>query len=148
FGKTYALHIKEPGYLFFSENYPLDDSTKINDAYEIRIALSRIKVGSTGTLNNIFFDVDRYELLPKSRIDLDNLVEFLNLNNTVRVEISGHTDNTGSETHNQTLSENRAKAVRDYLIHAGIAASRLTYKGYGQSQPVASNETEDGRQLN
>src|SRR5690606_24305194 len=58
FGKTYALHIKEPGYLFFSENYPLDDSTKINDAYEIRIALSRIKVGSTGTLNNIFFDVD------------------------------------------------------------------------------------------
>ena len=148
FGKTYALHIKQPGYLFFSENYPLDDSAKINDAYEIRIALSRIKVGSTGTLNNIFFDVDRYELLPKSRIDLDNLVEFLNLNNTVRVEISGHTDNTGSETHNQTLSENRAKAVRDYLIHAGIAASRLTYKGYGQSQPVASNETEDGRQLN
>ncbi|RQP19331.1 MAG: tetratricopeptide repeat protein [Parapedobacter sp.] len=148
FGKTYALHIKQPGYLFFSENYPLDDSTKINDAYEIRIALSRIKVGSTGTLNNIFFDVNRYELLPKSKSDLDNLIEFLNLNKTVRVEIGGHTDNTGSETHNQTLSENRAKAVRDYLIHAGIATARLTYKGYGQSQPIASNDTDEGRQLN
>ncbi len=148
FGKTYALHIKQPGYLFFSENYPLDDSTKINDAYEIRIALSRIKVGSTGTLNNIFFDIDRYELLPKSKSDLDNLVEFLTMNNTVRVEIGGHTDNTGGEAHNQTLSENRAKAVQDYLLHAGITASRLTYKGYGQSQPVASNETDEGRQLN
>ncbi|GGG97720.1 hypothetical protein GCM10007415_36460 [Parapedobacter pyrenivorans] len=148
FGKTYALHIKQPGYLFFSENYPLDDRTKINDAYEIRIALSRIKVGSTGTLNNVFFDIDRYELLPKSKIDLDNLVEFLNLNKTVRVEIGGHTDNTGREAHNQILSENRAKAVHDYLLHAGIAAARLTYKGYGPSQPLATNETDEGRQLN
>lgn len=148
FGKTYALHIEQPGYLFFSENYPLDDPTKINDAYEIRIALSPIKVGSIGTLNNVFFEIDRYELLSKSKSDLDNLVEFLKLNKTVRVEIGGHTDNTGSEAHNQTLSENRAKAVHDYLLHAGIAASRLTYKGYGPSQPVASNETEEGRQLN
>ncbi len=148
FGKTYALHIKQPGYLFFSENYPLDDSTKINDAYEIRIALSPIKVGSIGTLNNVFFEIDRYELLPKSKSDLDNLVEFLNLNKTVQVEIGGHTDDTGSEAHNQTLSENRAKAVHDYLLHAGIAASRLTYRGYGQSQPIVSNETEEGRQLN
>jgi len=148
FGKTYALHIKQPGYLFFSENYALDDSTQINDAYEIRISLSRIKVGSTGTLNNVFFDIDRYELLPKSKSDLDNLVEFLTMNKTVRVEIGGHTDNTGSEAHNQTLSENRAKAVHDYLLRAGVAASRLTYKGYGPSQPVAGNETDEGRQLN
>jgi len=148
FGKTYALHIKQPGYLFFSENYPLDDSTKINDAYEIRIALSRIKPGSTETLDNIFFDVNRYELLPKSKSDLDNLIEFLRLNKNVRIEIGGHTDNTGSEAHNQALSENRAKAVHDYLINAGIAASRLTYKGYGQSQPIADNDTDEGRQLN
>jgi len=148
FGKTYALHIKQPGYLFFSENYPLDDRTEVNDAYEVHIALSRIKAGSTGTLNNIFFDIDRYKLLPASKSELNNLVEFLNLNKTVRVEIGGHTDNTGSAAHNQTLSENRAKAVYNYLLHAGIGASRLTYTGYGPSQPVASNDTEEGRQRN
>ncbi|SFC09081.1 WD40-like Beta Propeller Repeat [Parapedobacter composti] len=148
FGRTYALHIKQPGYLFFSEHYALDDSAKINDAYEVRIELSRIKTGSTETLNNIFFDVDRYELLPQSKTDLDHLVEFLNINHGVRVEIGGHTDNTGNEAYNQSLSERRAKAVHDYLVNAGISASRLRYKGYGQSQPVASNDTEEGRRLN
>ncbi|MFC3197445.1 OmpA family protein [Parapedobacter deserti] len=148
FGKTYALHVKQPGYLFYSENYPLDESVKINDAYEIRIALSPIKVGNSETLKNIFFETNRYELLPESKSDLDHLIEFLNLNRSVRVEIGGHTDNTGSEAHNQVLSENRAKAVHDYLLHAGITAARLCYKGFGQSQPVASNETERGRQLN
>ena len=148
FGKTYALHIKHPGYLFFSENYPLDDSTKINDSYEIHIALSQIKAGNTEILNNIFFEVNRYELLPQSKSDLDNLVDFLNFNENVRIEIGGHTDNTGNERHNQTLSENRAKAVHDYLIRAGILKTRLSYNGYGQSQPIASNETEEGRQHN
>ncbi|MGK6352754.1 OmpA family protein [Parapedobacter sp. DT-150] len=148
FGRTYALHIKQPGYLFFSENYPLDDSTKINDAYEIRITLSRIKVGHSETLKNIFFETDQYALLPQSKSDLDQLIDFLHLNATVHVEIGGHTDNTGSEAHNQALSENRAKAVYDYLVGAGIPTSRLRYQGYGPSQPVAPNETEEGRQLN
>ncbi len=148
FGKTYALHINQPGYLFFSENYPLDDSAKINDAYEIRIPLSRIKVGKSETLSNIFFETDRYALLPASKSDLDQLVGFLNLNTHIRVEIGGHTDNTGSEPHNQQLSENRAKSVYDYLIRAGISALRLSFKGYGQSQPIAGNDTPEGRQFN
>ncbi|MGV3762594.1 OmpA family protein [Parapedobacter sp.] len=148
FGKTYALHINRPGYLFFSESYPLDDSTKINDAYEIRIPLSRIRVGTSATLSNIFFETDRYTLLPRSKSDLEQLIKFLNLNSKVRVEIGGHTDNTGNEAYNQQLSENRAKAVYDYLRNAGISASRLTYKGYGQSRPTARNDTPEGRQLN
>ncbi|MBK1440374.1 PD40 domain-containing protein [Parapedobacter sp. ISTM3] len=148
FGKTYALHVKHPGYLFFSKNYPLDDSTKINDAYEIRIALSPIKIGNKETLNNIFFETNQYELLPQSKSDLDNLIDFLQLNKEVRIEIGGHTDDTGSDAYNRTLSENRAKAVHDYLIHAGIAVGRLHYKGYGPSQPIAGNDTEEGRQLN
>lgn len=148
FGKTYALHIKHPGYLFFSENYPLDDSTRINDSYEVNITLSQLKAGSTETLNNVFFEVNKYELLPQSKSDLDNLVDFLKLNKSIRIEIGGHTDNTGNEPHNQTLSENRAKAVHDYVIQAGIPKARLAYKGYGQSQPIANNETEEGRQLN
>src|SRR5690606_20556065 len=87
FGKTYALHVNQPGYLFFSESYPLDDSTKINDAYEIRIPLSRIKVGKSTTLSNIFFETDRYTLLPQSKSDLEQLIKFLSLNSNVRIEI-------------------------------------------------------------
>lgn len=148
FGKTYALHINQPGYLFFSESYPLDDSARINDAYEIRILLSRISVGKSETLNNVFFDTDRYTLLPESKSDLDQLVNFLNLNEHVRVEIGGHTDNTGKEAYNQQLSEKRAEAVYNYLIDAGISVSRLTFRGYGQAQPIATNDTPEGRGLN
>lgn len=148
FGKTYALHINQPGYLFFSENYPLNDSLKINDAYEIRVPLSRIKVGNSETLSNIFFEIDRYALLPQSKSDLEQLVRFLGLNGQILVEIGGHTDNTGSEAHNQQLSESRAKAVYDYLVQAGIPSQHLRFKGYGQSQPIATNDTAEGRQLN
>lgn len=148
FGKTYALHISQPGYLFFSENYPLDDSTKINDAYEIRIALSRIRVGESETLKNIFFETNAYDLLPESKSDLEQLVAFMELNTAVRIEIGGHTDNTGDDSYNQQLSENRAKAVYRYLLASGIPSSRLTYHGYGKSKPIASNDTAAGRQLN
>lgn len=148
FGRTYALHIQHPGYLFFSEHYPLDDTAHIHDAYAVDVALQPIRTGRSGTLRNIFFETDRYTLLPASKNDLDRLVEFLQLNPKVRVEIGGHTDNTGSEAYNLTLSERRAKAVYDYLVQAGIAAPRLTYKGYGQSQPIAGNDTDEDRQLN
>lgn len=148
FGRTYALHIRQPGYLFFSAHYPLNDSAYVNERYEVRVALSPIKKGKTGTLSNIFFDTDRYELLPKSRTELNNLIGFLNDNENVRIEVAGHTDNTGSEAHNQTLSENRARAVYNYLVQAGIPSSRLQYRGYGASRPVAGNETEAGRQQN
>ena len=148
FGKTYALHINLPGYLFYSENYPLNDSANINDAYEVRIPLSRIKVGKSATLNNIFFETDRYALLPQSKSDLDQLVRFLDLNAHVHIEIGGHTDNTGTEAYNQKLSESRAEAVFDYLVKAGVAAQRLRFKGYGQALPIATNDTPEGRQLN
>lgn len=148
FGGTYALHVKQPGYLFFSENYPLNDSAHVNDAYEVNIALSRIKVGQTETLNNIFFDINKFELLPQSQSDLENLIEFLNLNQGISVEIGGHTDNTGLAQLNQTLSENRARAVHDYLVRAGIHPGRLRYKGYGMNVPVADNDTPEGRQAN
>lgn len=148
FGDTYALHVKHPGYLFFSENYPLADSNRVNDAYEVDVYLTKIQAGQTETLNNIFFEVNAYELLPESRSDLDNLVQFLQLNKSTAIEIGGHTDNTGNEQHNQRLSENRAKAVYAYLIEAGIPASRLRYKGYGQHAPIADNDTPEGRQRN
>lgn len=148
FGKTYALHVEQPGYLFFSENYSLDSSANVDDAYEVRIALSRIQTGKTEILSNIFFEFNEYQLLPQSKSDLDQLVGFLTLNRNVKIEIGGHTDNIGNEAYNQVLSENRAKAVHDYLINAGVLKERLRYRGYGPSQPIADNDTETGRQLN
>jgi outer membrane protein OmpA-like peptidoglycan-associated protein len=99
-------------------------------------------------LNNVFFDVDRYNLKQQSMVELNRLYEFMKANPKVKVEISGHTDNTGSEAANKTLSQNRAKSVADYLQSKGIPVSRLQYKGYGATKPVAGNDTEAGRALN
>jgi outer membrane protein OmpA-like peptidoglycan-associated protein len=79
---------------------------------------------------------------------LKKLFEFLNKNKTISIEISGHTDNIGSSVHNQKLSENRAKSVRSYLLEMGIDASRVQFKGYGDTQPIADNNTDEGRSLN
>jgi outer membrane protein OmpA-like peptidoglycan-associated protein len=76
------------------------------------------------------------------------LVALLNKNPKLTIEISGHTDNQGSKTYNQNLSQNRSKSVYDYLVNKGISASRLTYKGYGDTMPISENNTEEGRALN
>jgi OmpA-OmpF porin, OOP family len=101
-------------------------------------------VRKTNTLKNIFFTINKSELLSESFIELDKLVRYLN----ERPKISGHTDNTGNEDQNKTLSESRAKAVADYLILKGIDKSRINYIGYGSSKPVATNDTNEGKQQN
>jgi outer membrane protein OmpA-like peptidoglycan-associated protein len=87
-------------------------------------------------------------LKPQSQIELDKLVKLLNENPTLKIEISGHTDNVGKPADNLFLSNNRAKAVVSYLITKKIAGQRLTAKGYGETKPVADNKTEDGRAMN
>jgi outer membrane protein OmpA-like peptidoglycan-associated protein len=99
-------------------------------------------------LRNIFFDVDQYVLKDESKIELDKLVSFLKANPSLVIEIGGHTDNTGSKQKNIDLSKNRAKAVLDYLVTQGIAANRLSSKGYADTQPIADNKTESGRKQN
>lgn len=99
-------------------------------------------------LNNIFFDLNKFELKPESKAELDKVVLLLQENPTLKIEISGHTDNIGKPADNQVLSNNRAKAVVSYLINSRIAANRLTYKGYGEKQPIADNNTENGRAKN
>jgi len=106
------------------------------------------RVGDRFVLKNIYFDYDKATLRPESKPELDKLLALLKKIPSLKVEISGHTDNKGSEEYNLKLSEDRAKAVVDYLVAAGIDPTRLTYKGYGFSQPIASNETDEGRQLN
>lgn len=109
---------------------------------------SKMEEGKPIVLKNILFASGSSELLESSFTELDKLSEELAKRTTVRIEISGHTDNTGNENTNRILSENRARAVKDYLVKKGIEESRLVYKGYGQGKPLASNDTEEGRKQN
>ncbi len=90
----------------------------------------------------------KYTLRNESTFELGKVHKLLTENPSIKVELSGHTDNVGSDDSNQKLSENRAKAVVDYLIQKGIPAGRMIYKGYGEAQPIATNDTEEGRQEN
>ncbi len=146
-GKNYGLNISRPGYLFYSENFSLIGQ-KTGKPYVIDVALQAIEVGNKSVLRNIFFDTNKAELKPESKTELNKLIGFLNLNPKVNIEISGFTDNVGDAKSNQTLSENRAKAVQQYLIANKVAATRLTFKGYGAMQPVAPNTTDEGRSGN
>lgn len=112
------------------------------------LSLTQIEVGLTVRLKNIYFDFDKTTLKSESFIELNKVVDFLKRNPTVSIEISGHTDSKGSDTYNQTLSQGRSQAVVDYLISQGIDASRLEAHGYGESKPIDSNDTEEGRANN
>ena len=99
-------------------------------------------------LSNALFAFDKFDLNDEARAMLDEVVAWLRDNPELTVEIGGHTDDRGSDEYNQKLSENRAKAVYDYFVQHGVEASRLSYKGYGESRPIATNGTEEGRQAN
>jgi outer membrane protein OmpA-like peptidoglycan-associated protein len=105
-------------------------------------------VGETVILKNIFFDTDKYDLKEESRSELARLIQLLKGNAGIHIEISGHTDNQGSDDHNLVLSRNRAKAVYDYLILNGISNARLSYSGFGLTRPIDTNDTEQGRANN
>ena len=146
-GKDYALNINKKSYLFDSENFSLKDRNH-KEPYIMDIQLHRICVGCKVTLNNIFFDIESYELKPTSKAELDKLVAFLNRYPTTKIRINGHTDNIGKADYNLELSEKRAHSVRDYLVQNGINESRLSYKGFGANKAIASNDTKEGRAQN
>ncbi len=146
-GKNYAFNVNRKGYLFFSESFMLQQ--KENDsAYHINIALTPIEVNASIVLKNIFFDTKKADLKQESLIELDKVVQLLKDNPTVKIEISGHTDNVGKPADNILLSNNRAKAVINYLLSKGITSARLSFKGLGAALPVADNKTETGRAQN
>ena len=147
-GTSYALNVSADGYLFYSDHFELKDSVNRKKPLELIVYLEKIKKGINLTLKNIFFDTNKFELLPSSITELATLVELLNDNPSLTIEIQGYTDDVGSDDKNIELSRNRAKSVYDYLIARGIKPERLDYKGYGKSKPIASNSTEEGRQKN
>ncbi|MBL6448726.1 OmpA family protein [Fulvivirga sp. 29W222] len=121
-----------------------DDGSLLNkDLY-----LTPIEIGTTVRLNNIFFDFDKTTLKSESYVELDKVVDFLNDNSSVEIEIAGHTDSKGSDDYNLNLSQGRAQAVVDYLIGQGIDEYRLVAKGYGETVPLETNETDEGRAIN
>lgn len=146
-GKDFAFNVNRKGYLFYSENYsltkPVNDST-----YEKNIALQPIEKNATIILKNIFFETAKFDLKAESLAELDKVVQLLNDNPSLKIEIGGHTDNAGIAKNNITLSNNRAQSAVKYLVSKGIAAGRLTSKGYGAAKPVADNKTEAGKALN
>ncbi|WP_161627665.1 OmpA family protein [Eisenibacter elegans] len=146
-GAEYALQVRKEGFTFKSLpfNYVLEDNPQ---PLEMDIPLDPIEAGTVFVLENIFFETGKYALQDKSKAALDELVKFMQQNPALRGEISGHTDNVGTAEANQALSINRAKAVYEYLINAGIAAERLRFQGYGATKPAADNSTEAGRAKN
>ena len=144
----YMLNVSRPGYLFYSDNFSLKGIFSIDKPFLKNIPLVPIISGEKVILKNIFYETDSYVLRPESTYELDKVVVFLSTNPNVSVEISGHTDNTGTAAYNEKLSENRARSVVEYLTSKGILKERLSARGYGMSEPVDTNETEEGRANN
>jgi outer membrane protein OmpA-like peptidoglycan-associated protein len=109
------------------------------------ISRQPLEPGKAIQLKNIYFEFDKYELMPRSYVELGKLLQILRENPTLHIAIVGHTDNIGSTNYNLWLSRKRAKAVWQHLIDSGITAERLQYRGEGKARPIASNDTEAGR---
>jgi outer membrane protein OmpA-like peptidoglycan-associated protein/Tol biopolymer transport system component len=146
-GKDYALNVSRSGYIFHSENFSLKNYTSLKP-YQLDIKLQKLRPGSSIVLNNVFFETNSFDLKPESKIELDKLAELMKLNPAMKFELGGHTDNVGADENNLTLSQNRANNVVKYLVSKGIPADKLVAVGYGESKPVDTNDTEEGRKKN
>jgi outer membrane protein OmpA-like peptidoglycan-associated protein len=147
-GAPYALSVNKKGYLFYSEHFEFNNESLQKEPLNKDIKLQPIVAGSIVVMRNIFFDFDSDKLKDESVIELQKLIELLYDNPTMHIEIRGHTDNVGNPQYNKVLSEKRALSVYNFLVNNGIKKERLSYKGYGDSTPVADNATEQGRALN
>jgi outer membrane protein OmpA-like peptidoglycan-associated protein len=150
-GKRYSYYIDAAGF------YPLSRIADFTSPAQDLILNDNITLVSLDEMteqelsiriNNIFFDYNESTLKPESFLELDRLYNVLSSNSDINVEISGHTDNVGSDEYNIKLSQSRSEAVKEYLVKKGINTNRIISKGYGKSNPVATNDTEEGKQLN
>ncbi len=146
-GENYSFRAEAPGYIAVSDRIDLTKA-KAGEVFVRDLLLIPIKPGATIRLNNLFFEFAKTTLLPESGVELERLLAILQQYPKMSILIAGHTDNIGDDRSNQTLSEGRAAAVVAYLTGHGIIASRLQSRGYGESAPVAANDTDEHRQLN
>lgn len=147
FDDDYIISVKKEGYAFNSVYFSKDDTTA-GAVSKVDLNIKEIKVGESYKLNNIYFETNSFELKEASKEVIKDFSEFLRENPKVKVSIQGHTDNEGNPEQNLILSDNRAKSVYKFLIVTGIDAARLSYKGFGQTKPIADNATEEGKALN
>tara|TARA_B100000886_G_C20423138_1_gene492532 strand:- start:258 stop:2306 length:2049 start_codon:yes stop_codon:yes gene_type:complete len=146
-GLNYGISVEAEGYLFHSENFNLPEGSAYNMINK-DIELKNIDIGSKIALRNVFFDTGRAEVKIDSYPELDRLIQLMNDVPSLKIELSGHTDNIGGDAANQNLSQRRAEAVRTYLVSRSVDGSRVTAIGYGASRPIDSNSTNVGRANN
>ncbi len=146
-GKDYTFTVNRKGYLFYSSAYALSGAAP-DSTYVKNIALEPIKLATSFVFTQVLFDNNSFALLPASLPELNKLVQILEENPSMHIQISGYTDNIGKASDNLILSTNRAKSIVNYLSGKGIATERLSYKGFGSDNPIATNETPEGRALN
>jgi len=147
FDSDYILTVKKENYAYES-TYISEEDTTYNVPVQIDVEVKPIQKGREYTLKEINFETDKYDLNKQAKFIIEEFAEFLRDHPHLNVEVQGHTDNIGGPEYNLFLSDDRAKAVYDYLIEIGIPKSRVRYKGYGLTKPIASNATEEGRARN
>ena len=149
YDKNYSIRASADKFFAISENLNLDSMIKAGfKVIHKDLYLVPIEIGQIVRLNNVFFDFDKSNLRPESFVELDRVVKLLKDNPAIEIEMSAHTDSYGSDEYNFKLSDSRARSCMEYILSKGIAPNRITSKGYGESQPVATNDTDEGRQLN
>jgi outer membrane protein OmpA-like peptidoglycan-associated protein/tetratricopeptide (TPR) repeat protein len=168
-GDDYALNVSRKGYVFYSENFEFKEVNSFNEPFEKKVELQPIpkeivvnnsnpntkipenqiaKSTKPTILKNVFFETGSADLKPSSKAELNKLVDLLKENSTMKIQLNGHTDNVGEPEKNQVLSLNRAVSVMNYLIENGIESNRVTAKGFGENESIATNETAEGRKQN
>jgi outer membrane protein OmpA-like peptidoglycan-associated protein len=149
YDKNYLIRASADKFFAISENLKLDSLIKVGYK-EIHkdLYLVPIEIGQIVRLNNVFFDFDKSDLRPESDVELDRVVKLLKENPGIVIEMSAHTDSYGSDDYNMSLSDRRAKSCMEYILSKGISPDRITSKGYGETKPIAPNDTDENRQLN
>jgi len=149
FDQNYSIRATADKFFAISENLNLDSLFKAGyQEVHKDLYLVPIEIGQVVRLNNVFFDFDKWDLRPESFLELDRVVKLLNENPSIEIEMSAHTDAKGSDEYNIKLSDNRAASVRTYIISKGIDPGRIVSKGYGETKPIDTNDTDEGRQMN
>src|SRR5688572_15204233 len=142
-GGNYGVATEKVGYLFNSINFNLPQFAEYQEI-DTHIIMVKAEIGSKVVLRNVFFDIGKSDLKPESIAEVENIRELLVRDGHLRVQINGHTDNSGNAISNKALSLKRASSVVNYLVQHGIDASRLSAKGYGSDRPIVSNDDEEG----
>jgi outer membrane protein OmpA-like peptidoglycan-associated protein len=147
FKNDYIMTVQKDGYAYDSKYFAQKD-TAIEKPIKVNFEVKSIELGAAYKLNDIKFPTNSAELDEDSKIVIKEFMKFLTENPKISVSINGHTDDVGNDESNLKLSDDRAKSVYDYLIASGIKAARLKYHGYGETKPIESNQTEQGRAMN